>query len=106
MVNLILEQSNGSTDGRERSVERIEAVCGAGFLTSSKGSGSTSSPASLTKSEQMKLKAKYNRLIKDWRVLPPDADITETENLVAELNAILIKLGDVGGEEIRNGFGK
>jgi len=54
----------------------------------------------------MKLKAKYNRLIKDWRVLPPDADITETENLVAELNAILIKLGDVGGEEIRNGFGK
>jgi hypothetical protein len=75
-------------------------------MTSSQGSGLSSSPTALTKSEQMKLKTKYNRLLKSWRALPMDADETETLNTAAELNAILNKLGNVGGEEIRNGFGK
>jgi len=89
-------------------LERIEAVCGAGFLTSSKGSGSTSSPASLTKSEQMKLKMKYNHLLKVWNGLPMDTDELMAYDLVGEMEIILQKLGyeNVTKDEIQWGFGK
>lgn len=56
----------------------------------------------------MKLKMKYNHLLKVWNGLPMDTDELMAYDLVGEMEIILQKLGyeNVTKDEIQWGFGK